>query len=55
MEAKDWIEVLQLHSHPEGGFFRETYRSPEMIARQHLPPRFPGAHPRAQIVGDVHL
>jgi len=42
MEAKDWIEVLQLQRHPEGGFFRETYRSPETIARQHLPPRFSG-------------
>jgi predicted cupin superfamily sugar epimerase len=42
MEAKDWIEWLQLRPHPEGGFFRETYRSPETIPRRHLPPRFAG-------------
>src|SRR5262249_48643619 len=41
-EAQDWIEALQLQPHPEGGFFRETYRSPETIAREHLPPRFSG-------------
>jgi predicted cupin superfamily sugar epimerase len=40
--ANDWIDALQLAPHPEGGFFRETYRCPETIARQHLPPRFPG-------------
>ncbi len=28
--------------HPEGGFFRETYRAAETIAREHLPPRFSG-------------
>ncbi|MSR57875.1 MAG: cupin domain-containing protein [Planctomycetaceae bacterium] len=41
-KAQDWIEGLQLQPHPEGGYFRETYRSPETIARQHLPPRFSG-------------
>jgi hypothetical protein len=41
-EAQDWIECLRLHPHPEGGYFRETYRSAEMIARQHLPARFSG-------------
>lgn len=41
-EAKDWIECLQLRPHPEGGYFRETYRSSETIARQHLPARFSG-------------
>jgi predicted cupin superfamily sugar epimerase len=42
MEAKHWIEALQLRPHPEGGMFRETYRSPVTIARQHLPPGFSG-------------
>lgn len=41
-EAQDWIEGLQLRPHPEGGYFRETYRSAETIARQHLPTRFSG-------------
>ena len=26
-QAKYWIERLDLRQHPEGGFFRETYRS----------------------------
>jgi uncharacterized protein len=42
MEAKEWIQMLRLRPHPEGGFFRETYRSGETISRQHLPPRFSG-------------
>lgn len=42
MDAKYWIDALQLARHPEGGYFRETYRSPESIRRQHLPPRFSG-------------
>ncbi len=42
MEAKEWIQTLRLKPHPEGGFFRETYRSGETISRQHLPPRFSG-------------
>ncbi len=25
--AKDWIETLKLLPHPEGGYFRETYRA----------------------------
>jgi predicted cupin superfamily sugar epimerase len=42
IEAKEWIERLRLQPHPEGGFFREAYRSGETISRQHLPPRFSG-------------
>jgi predicted cupin superfamily sugar epimerase len=26
MDAKYWIDTLQLKPHPEGGFFRETFR-----------------------------
>lgn len=40
--AQEWIDRLRLQPHPEGGFFRETYRSHESIARPHLPPRFAG-------------
>jgi predicted cupin superfamily sugar epimerase len=42
IEARRWIEQLQLRPHPEGGYFRETYRSDEIIARDHLPSRFGG-------------
>ena len=38
--AKYWIDKLQLLPHPEGGHFKETYRSHENIRREHLPERF---------------
>jgi uncharacterized protein len=37
-----WVERLQLVPHPEGGFFKETYRSPEVIPKKALPRRFLG-------------
>ncbi len=37
-----WIEKLQLESHPEGGYFKETYRSNEIIPQQVLSTRFTG-------------
>lgn len=39
--ARYWIEKLKLSAHPEGGWFKETYRSNELIAKQALPKRFP--------------
>ncbi|WP_257287567.1 MULTISPECIES: cupin domain-containing protein [unclassified Endozoicomonas] len=41
-DANGWIEALSLQPHPEGGFFRETYRSDEVVARDSLPDRFSG-------------
>lgn len=43
MNAAEWIAQLKLTPHPEGGYFRETYRSPEEIAPAHLPRRFSGS------------
>jgi predicted cupin superfamily sugar epimerase len=40
--ATRWIERLQLRPHPEGGYFCETYRAAEMVARAALPERFRG-------------
>src|SRR5207244_613324 len=40
--AQLWIDGLQLRRHPEGGWFRETYRSEEVLAGDALPPRFGG-------------
>lgn len=37
-----WIEKLQLKPHPEGGYYKETFRSPEMIPQHGLPSRFEG-------------
>ncbi|MDR1727017.1 MAG: cupin domain-containing protein [Acidobacteriota bacterium] len=36
------IDGLGLSPHPEGGYYREVYRSPELLAREALPERFPG-------------
>ncbi len=43
--AKSVIDALGLAPHPEGGYFRETYRSSEEIPATALPARFSG--PRA--------
>jgi len=43
--AAYWIDKLGLAPHPEGGFYRETYRSREAVDAHHLPARFGG--PRA--------
>src|SRR5271163_3634625 len=40
--AQKWIDGLQLRRHPEGGWFRETYRSEEVLSGGALPPRFGG-------------
>jgi predicted cupin superfamily sugar epimerase len=41
--AEYWINHLGLQAHPEGGFYKETYRSDEIIPATGLPGRFPGA------------
>jgi hypothetical protein len=41
-DADQWIQVLQLQRHPEGGWFREVYRAQEAIPHQCLPGRFTG-------------
>jgi uncharacterized protein len=38
MNAAFWIEKLRLEAHPEGGFFRETYRSAGLIPGEVLAP-----------------
>lgn len=35
--AEFWIEQLQLQPHPEGGFFKETYRSNELLQPGNIP------------------
>lgn len=36
--AQEWIDLLKLEPHPEGGFYRETYRAPLEVS----PPSHPG-------------
>ncbi|MFZ6010156.1 MAG: cupin domain-containing protein [Bacteroidota bacterium] len=38
--ADYWIQTLGMQAHPEGGFYKETYRSAEEIQAQALPGRF---------------
>lgn len=42
ISASYWISTLELACHPEGGFFREVYRSSELVSAAHLPARFTG-------------
>ena len=42
MTARHYIEQLQLIAHPEGGFYKETYRSPGVITGDCLPQDFVG-------------
>jgi hypothetical protein len=42
MTAGEAVESLGLAPHPEGGFYRETYRSTEVLPRAALPERFAG-------------
>ena len=41
-DATYWIEKLDLQRHSEGGYFKETYRSNEIISKETLPTRFAG-------------
>ena len=41
-DAQRWIEYLQMQPHPEGGWYRQIYRSGEMVSQQCLPERFTG-------------
>ena len=38
--AEYWIEKLKLQKHPEGGYYREVYRSEEKISSKGLPKRY---------------
>lgn len=41
--AQFWIDHLRLAAHPEGGFYKETYRAKESIGVKALPDRFSGS------------
>src|SRR6185369_7931565 len=40
-KARRLVETLNLVPHPEGGFFRETYRAPLRLPADALAPTFP--------------
>jgi uncharacterized protein len=37
MEAQHWIDRLNLEPHPEGGWYRQTYRAPLTLPHSALP------------------
>ena len=41
-QAEHWIRTLALEPHPEGGYFRESYRSSETLREAALPAGFRG-------------
>jgi predicted cupin superfamily sugar epimerase len=41
-DADYWVRELKMLTHPEGGYFKETYRSSDIINREHLPHGFNG-------------
>jgi uncharacterized protein len=41
--AQYWIEKLRLEPHPEGGFYRQTYRAALQIDKRALPKGFSGS------------
>ncbi|MDZ4711932.1 MAG: cupin domain-containing protein [bacterium] len=40
--AQVWIRKMEMKPHPEGGYFKETYRCEESVKKEHLPDRFHG-------------
>lgn len=50
MIAHDWISFLSLLPHPEGGYYREIYRSEGMIAQPNLPFRYSGGRAYATAI-----
>ncbi len=41
-DARYWIEKLGLEAHPEGGYYRQTYKADLILAKESLPPEFAG-------------
>lgn len=48
--ARAWVDHLNLESHPEGGYYRETYRSSDAVSERALPDRFDGARDVAALI-----
>lgn len=42
-KAKFYIKYLDLQPHPEGGFYKEIFRSDEIINKKFLPKRYDGS------------
>lgn len=51
-DANYWIDALELITYPAGagGYFRETYRSPDMLAKEGLPERYDGPRSASTLI-----
>lgn len=49
-DAQTWIDRLDLEGHPEGGYYRETYRADLTIAETALPGSFDGSRDAAALI-----
>jgi predicted cupin superfamily sugar epimerase len=49
-DARYWIETLSLSPHPEGGYFRQTYRSELSLPASGLPAEFSGPRPASTAI-----
>jgi predicted cupin superfamily sugar epimerase len=49
-DASYWIDTLELITYPPGGYFRETYRSPDTLAPDGLPERYDGARSASTLI-----
>lgn len=49
-DASCWIRQLSLQPHPEGGYYRQTYRSQLQLPKLSLPPEFTGARPASTAI-----
>jgi predicted cupin superfamily sugar epimerase len=47
--ASYWIQKLELQPHPEGGFYRQTYRADLLLPKEALP-NFKGPRPAATAI-----
>ncbi|MFB6231543.1 MAG: cupin domain-containing protein [Salinibacter sp.] len=48
--ADAWIDYLDLERHPEGGYYRETYRTDDSVPASALPDRFDGPRDVAALI-----
>jgi uncharacterized protein len=48
-DAGYWIQKLELQPHPEGGFYRQTYRADLLLSKESLP-SFKGPRPAATAI-----
>ena len=49
-DAQTWVDRLELESHPEGGYYRETYRADLSIPEAALPDSFDGSRHAAALI-----